>query len=73
MENNIPNYSEMQEQSVDVKALFYKFLNYWYLFLVSIILVMLIAYLFNRYTEPVYKVKSTILIKEEKGGMSDGH
>lgn len=72
MENKFPNYSEMQqEQSVDIKALYFKFLSYWYLFFISIVLVMLIAFLFNKYTKPVFKVKSTVLITEEKGGLSD--
>ena len=72
MDNKFPNYNEMQqEQSVDIKALYFKFLSYWYLFFITIVLVMLIAFLFNKYTKPVYKVKSTVLITEEKGGLSD--
>jgi len=72
MDNTLPNYTELQqEQSVDIKALYFKFLSYWYLFFITIVLVMLIAFLFNKYTKPVYKVKSTVLITEEKGGMSD--
>ncbi|HNW53329.1 MAG TPA: GNVR domain-containing protein, partial [Bacteroidales bacterium] len=72
MDNKFPNYTEIQqEQSVDIKALYFKFLGYWYLFFITIVLVMLIAFLFNKYTKPVYKVKSTVLITEEKGGLSD--
>jgi tyrosine-protein kinase Etk/Wzc len=58
MDNKFPDYNEMQqEQSVDIKALYFKFLSYWYLFFITIVLVMLIAFLFNKYTKPVYKVK----------------
>jgi len=72
MDNKFPDYNEMQqEQSIDIKALYYKFLSYWYLFFITIVLVMVIAFLFNKYTKPVYKVKSTVLITEEKGGLSD--
>ena len=72
MDNQIPNYNEMQqEQSVDIKALYFKFLSYWYLFFITIVMVMLIAFLFNKYTKPVYKVKSTVLISEDKGGLND--
>ncbi len=72
MDQNTLNYNEMQqEQSVDIKALYYKFLSYWYLFFITIVLVMLIAFLFNKYTEPVYKVKTTVLITEDKGGLND--
>jgi hypothetical protein len=68
-----PTYNQSQEQegTVDYIALLYKLLSYWYLFFITIVLVMLIAFLFNKYTKPMYKVKSTVLISEEKGGMND--
>ena len=65
---SFPDYTEGQEQTLDIKALFFKFLSYWYLFLITLLLAMLVAYLFNKYTKPVYQIKSTILIQEGKGG-----
>jgi len=71
MDSRNPNYNEMQmEQSVDIKALFFKFLSYWYLFFITIMLAMLTAFLFNKYTEPVYKIKTTVLITEDRNGLN---
>ncbi len=71
MNNQYSNFGEIHEQPLDIKALLFKFLSYWYLFVITIVLALLIAFLFNKYTLPVYKVKTTVLIKDERGGMSD--
>lgn len=57
---------ELNEEVIDLKQIFFKFLKYWYLFVIAIILSLAVAYLFNRFTKPTYKVSTTILIKDEK-------
>ncbi|MEI6748910.1 MAG: Wzz/FepE/Etk N-terminal domain-containing protein, partial [Bacteroidota bacterium] len=69
-QNMVPDLNQ-QEQSVDFKSLFFKFYNYWYFFIITIFVSLLIAFLFNKYTKPSYKVKTTVLIKDEKKGMID--
>ena len=55
---------ETKEESVDIKALFFKVIANWKLFIIFIILFLSIAFLVNRYTEPIFQIKSTILIKD---------
>ncbi len=61
------NYNtELNEEVIDLKQIFFKFLKYWYLFIIAIILSLAVAYLFNKFSKPIYKVSTTILIKDEK-------
>lgn len=56
----------------NIKKWIYLFLNSWYWFVGFIILGILLAYFVNRYTTPVYKVNSTVLIKSDtQGQISD--
>jgi capsular exopolysaccharide synthesis family protein len=55
-----------EEESIDVKKLVYKFLSKWYLFVASIIIALFIAYLYNTFTQRIYEVKATILVKDEQ-------
>jgi tyrosine-protein kinase Etk/Wzc len=63
------NSQQQAEESIDFKTLFFKLYSYWYFFLITIFIALLIAFLFNKYTLPVYKVKTTVLIKDDKSRM----
>nr|MBC8488976.1 hypothetical protein [Bacteroidota bacterium] len=68
MENNIQNIqniTQQQEESYDYKALFFKLYRYWYFFILTIFIALLIAFLFNKYTKSVYEVDTTVLVKED--------
>jgi uncharacterized protein involved in exopolysaccharide biosynthesis len=68
--DNINNISNIpKEESIDYKALFFKFYRYWYFFALAIFIFFIIAFLFNKYTEPIYKVNTTVLIQEDKSSM----
>ena len=60
-----------QEQAIDYKALLFKILSNWYLFAIAILISLALAFMFNKYTKPVYKVKTTVLIKGEQRNMID--
>ena len=45
-----------------------KYIPYWPLFLLSILLAMGVAYSYIRYTTPIYEATATIIIKDEKKG-----
>ena len=53
-----------REESFDYKAFFLKFLRYWYFFVLSVLVALLIAYLFNRFTPPVYEVSSSLMLND---------
>ena len=57
-----------EDNSLDFKKIIYTFLQYWPWFLGSIFICLLIAFLYLRYTTPVYTITSKILIKDDKGG-----
>jgi tyrosine-protein kinase Etk/Wzc len=51
------------------KAVF-KYLRYWYWFILAITVAISVAYLYLRYATPIYEVRSTLVIKDDKGGVS---
>ncbi|MEJ8756935.1 polysaccharide biosynthesis tyrosine autokinase [Pontibacter sp. H259] len=59
---------EAENEEIDIKALIVKYLRYWYLFVVGVILSVTIAYLYLRYATPQYSVSATLLIKDDKKG-----
>ena len=59
------NNQNQNEEKIDIKLLFYKYLNNWLFFLFSFILFFTSAYLYNRYTVPSYSVSSTLLIRDD--------
>ena len=54
-----------QEEAVDYKALFFKFYRHWYFFVVTVFIALVIAFLFNKYTKPIYEVSTTVLIEDK--------
>lgn len=54
------------QNSFDIKALLFRALNYWYLFVISIAIAVGVAYFINKRLERLYSVKSLISIKEEQ-------
>ncbi len=64
---NIP-----EDTGIDFKKLLYSFLEYWPWFIGSVLVCLLIAFLYLRYTIPVYNINSKILIKSDNSpGSSD--
>ncbi|MBT4466765.1 MAG: hypothetical protein HOC97_00380, partial [Lentimicrobiaceae bacterium] len=60
---------QQHEESIDIKALFFKFISHWYLFALTIFVAVIVAFMFNKYTSPVYEVNTTVLVKDEKGAL----
>jgi len=61
-QNNLP------EESVDIRQAWVKILRNWPWILLSLVVALSLAWLYNRYAEPVYKATASILIKDEKKG-----
>ena len=62
IENQLNNSTE---ETIDLKLLVKKFIGYWYYFLLSISVCLFIAFLYNRYTRPIYNVSTTIEIRDD--------
>src|SRR5699024_11018695 len=57
-----------EEDTVDIVGILRKTLRYWYWFVLGLILALLAAFLYIRYTPKVYSVDATIQIKDDKNG-----
>ena len=58
--------TQIQEEKVDLKGLFFRYYNHWYYFVISLFVFSLIALAYIRYTTPIFSVSSTILIRDDK-------
>jgi capsular exopolysaccharide synthesis family protein len=71
-ENGYPYLSNKQEDAsgINPKEFLLKYLHYSWLFAICILLSMMGAWLYLRYTKPIYSVSSTLLIRNdnERGG-----
>lgn len=70
-EQNIPMNNEQDELTIDYQALLQQCLKYWRWFVVSVVTCLIIAFIYIRYTAPVYNVAAGVLIQqqESKGGL----
>lgn len=51
--------------SSDLVNIFYQISNYWLLFLVSLVIALGLAFSYVRYTEPIFKVSTAILMRDD--------
>ena len=70
--NYIDPEEDVVEKSIDFVGIFFKFLSYWRWFVISIIVSLIIGILYLKVTTPIYQIKTTILLKDDKkGGMAE--
>ena len=71
--HNSGNYNFIEENNIDFKRYLSLFISNWYWFAIALFVAMGIAYAKNRYSEKIYTVSSTLLIKDDQfgGGASD--
>jgi tyrosine-protein kinase Etk/Wzc len=60
------NFDYRQEESFDFKAIFFKIYHYWYFFIITIFISLLLAFILNKYTHSVFEASTTILIEDER-------
>ncbi|NQV03562.1 MAG: hypothetical protein HQ542_13010, partial [Bacteroidia bacterium] len=63
--NDNPQDFAQQQQAIDYKVILFKFYRYWYFFAITIFIALIIAFVFNKYSKPIYEVKTTVLIKDK--------
>ncbi|MGE0078428.1 MAG: GumC family protein [Bacteroidales bacterium] len=71
MENDI-NQNRTQQQSgypeeeqLDIKQLLFRMLANWYWFAISVFITLFVAYLVNRYSEQIYSVSSSVIVRDD--------
>ncbi|MDX1760562.1 MAG: polysaccharide biosynthesis tyrosine autokinase [Christiangramia sp.] len=72
-QNPNPSYRPQQEEEIDLREELIKYLRHWPWFVAGVLIAVLAAFLYLRYTTPVYNTAATIIIKDEdkKGGSGD--
>lgn len=70
-EQNIPMNDEQDELTINFQALLQKCLKHWRWFAASVLVCLIIAFIYLRYTAPVYNVTAGVLIqqKDSKGSL----
>ena len=64
---NQPNpFLAQQEDEIDLKVLLFNYLQYWPIIVIFMFLGLLSAFLLNKFTTPIYKVESTVLVVDDK-------
>jgi uncharacterized protein involved in exopolysaccharide biosynthesis len=65
-------YVERKEEGSNfIEQIISKFIPYWPLLLLFVIISLIAAYIFLRYATPVYEAAATIIIKDDKRGTND--
>ena len=59
------------EDAIDIKALFFKLLEKWYFFVISLIICVSLAYLKNKTSPRIYKVGATLKMNVGSSGASE--
>lgn len=62
---NTPPTAQQEEQIIDFSAFIRKYKRYWWLFLLSLIACMTLAFVYLKYATRVYNVKSVVLISQD--------
>ena len=60
--------STFESEQIDLKSILSRYLKYWYLFLVAILLCVGGAYVYLLHATPQYYVSSTLLLKDDESG-----
>ena len=72
MAENTTNNLHQEEQVLDFGTLFDKYKRYWWLFLLSLIALLCLAYYYIRVTNRVYDVNAVVLVAQEDNSSSAG-
>lgn len=72
LSDNLSNSNHMEEDNIDIKRYLSLFISNWYWFAIALFFSLTIAYGINRYSQKIFSVSSTLLIKDDQiGGMSN--
>jgi capsular exopolysaccharide synthesis family protein len=66
--NSNSHFTYKEEENLDLRRLISMFVSNWYWFATSIFIAVILAYGINRYSEKVYTVSSTLLIRDDQAG-----
>jgi len=70
-----PLDNQQDENEISILEILFRYVKYWKWFVVSVLVAVAIAFVYFRYTVPVYNVTATVILKDvknQRGGMSGG-
>ncbi len=56
---------------IDIKSLLHQYVSHWYLFAISIVVCLVLAYIYNKRVPTEYSVKANVLISQQKDAISE--
>ena len=62
------NHNREEKETNFVQQFASKYIPYWPLFLIAILIGLVAAHIYLRYTTPMYQAAATLIIKDEKKG-----
>ena len=62
--NNLPSDNQSDENEISILEILFRYLKYWKWFVVSVVMAMIIAFVYFRYTVPVYNVAASVILKD---------
>lgn len=69
---NTPPTAQQEEQIMDFSAFVRKYKRYWWLFLLSLLACMTLAFAYLKYAKRVYNIKSVVLVAQDDNGAGAG-
>ena len=67
MEDQFQINKTIEQPGLSVKELLFKYIRFLPLFVISLALALLVAYIYLRYTTPIYMASGALLVKEDNG------
>ena len=64
------NRYKQESKELPLREIIEQYTRYWYLFALGIIIALLVAFIYLRYTTNLYQTRATIIIKDEKSASS---
>ncbi|MDQ0637080.1 hypothetical protein QF042_000645 [Pedobacter sp. W3I1] len=72
LSERIMTHDVEEDESINLKEIFNKLLDKWAWFVCSILLCLIIAFIYTRYTPPVYQINAKLLVNDDDKGGSLG-
>ena len=69
---NTPPTAQQEEQIIDFSAFIRKYKRYWWLFLLSLIACLTLAFAYLKYAKRIYNVKAVVLVAQEDNSAGAG-
>jgi len=69
---NTPPTAQQEEQIIDFSAFIRKYKRYWWLFLLSLVACMTLAFVYLKFAKRVYNIKAVVLVSQEDNSAGAG-